>query len=158
MKFKNSPNWLVIVKCSCRWESTELRTCLDTAAGEGNGNPLQCSCLENPRDGGAWWAGVYGVTQSWTRLKWLSSSSRHHWWAGGPPDSLWSLCSCVPLPHSHPTTTGKRVQPEQLLPVSQHQAGKVKNISSEQCSSATQTNKHIREKIDADERSVWGLA
>ena len=43
--------------------------------GEGNGNPLQCSCLENPRDGGAWWAAVYGVTQSRTRLKWLSSSS-----------------------------------------------------------------------------------
>ena len=43
--------------------------------GEGNGNPLQCSWLENPRDGGAWCAAVYGVTQSWTRLKWLSSSS-----------------------------------------------------------------------------------
>ena len=43
--------------------------------GEGNGNPLQCSCLENPRDGGAWWAAIYGVAQSWTRLKWLSSSS-----------------------------------------------------------------------------------
>ena len=43
--------------------------------GEGNGNPLQCSCLENPRDGGAWWAAVYGVAQSRTRLKWLSSSS-----------------------------------------------------------------------------------
>ena len=42
---------------------------------EGNGNPLQCSCLENPRDRGAWWAAVYGVTQSWTRLKQLSSSS-----------------------------------------------------------------------------------
>ena len=40
--------------------------------GEGNGNLLQCSCLENPRDGGAWWAAVYGVTQSWTRLKRLS--------------------------------------------------------------------------------------
>ena len=40
--------------------------------GEGNGNPLQCSCLENPRDGGAWWAAVYGVAQSWTWLKWLS--------------------------------------------------------------------------------------
>ena len=37
--------------------------------GEGNGNPLQCSCLENPRDGGAWWAAVYEVTQSQTRLK-----------------------------------------------------------------------------------------
>ena len=43
--------------------------------GEGNGNPLQCSCLENPRIRGAWWAAVYGVAQSWTRLKWLSSSS-----------------------------------------------------------------------------------
>ena len=42
---------------------------------EGNGNPLQCSCLENPRDGGAWWAAVYGVAQSWTGLKRLSSSS-----------------------------------------------------------------------------------
>ena len=37
--------------------------------GEGNGNPLQCSCLENPRDSGAWWAAVYWVAQSWTRLK-----------------------------------------------------------------------------------------
>ena len=45
--------------------------------GEGNGNPLQCSCLGNPRDGGAWWAAVYGVAQSQTWLKWLSSSSIH---------------------------------------------------------------------------------
>ena len=43
--------------------------------GEGNGNPLQCSCLENPRDGRAWWAAVSGVAQSRTWLKWLSSSS-----------------------------------------------------------------------------------
>ena len=43
--------------------------------GEGNGNPLQYSCLENPRDRGAWWAAIYGVAQSWTRLKRLSSSS-----------------------------------------------------------------------------------
>ena len=43
--------------------------------GEGNGNPLQCSCLENPRDGEAWWAAVYGVAQSRTQLKRLSSSS-----------------------------------------------------------------------------------
>ena len=46
--------------------------------GEGNDNPLQCSCLENPRDRGAWWAAVYGVTQSRTRLKRLSSSSSIH--------------------------------------------------------------------------------
>ena len=43
--------------------------------GEGNGNLLQCSCLENPRDGRAWWAAIYGAAQSWTRLKGLSSSS-----------------------------------------------------------------------------------
>ena len=43
--------------------------------GEGNGNPLQCSSLENPRDRGAWWAAVYGVAQSRTQLKWRSSSS-----------------------------------------------------------------------------------
>ena len=43
--------------------------------GEGNGNPLKCPCRENPRDGGAWWAAIYGVTQSRTRLKRLSSSS-----------------------------------------------------------------------------------
>ena len=43
--------------------------------GEGNGTPLQCSCLENPRDGGAWWAAVSGVSQSRTRLRRLSSSS-----------------------------------------------------------------------------------
>ena len=42
--------------------------------GEGNGNPLQCSCLENPRDGAAWWAAVYGVAQSQTQLRQLSSS------------------------------------------------------------------------------------
>ena len=51
--------------------------------GEGNGNPLQCSCLENPKDRGAWWASVYGVAQSWTWLKWRSSSSsaKHLIWS-----------------------------------------------------------------------------
>ena len=43
--------------------------------GEGNGNPLQCSCLEDPRDEGSWWAAIYGVAQSWTQLKRLSISS-----------------------------------------------------------------------------------
>ena len=46
-----------------------------SCTGEGNGNPLQYSCLENPRDGGAWWAAIYGVAQSQTWLKQLSSSS-----------------------------------------------------------------------------------
>ena len=45
------------------------------STGEGNGNPLQCSCLEDPRDRGSWWASVYGVAQSWTRPTRLSSSS-----------------------------------------------------------------------------------
>ena len=63
------------------WE-TSLSLFL-SCIGEGNGNQLQCSCLENPRDGRAWWTAVYGVAQSQTRLKWLSSSSssiliKHH--------------------------------------------------------------------------------
>ena len=49
--------------------------CSLPCTGEGNGNPLQCSCLENPRDWRAWWAAVYGVTQSWTQLKRLGSST-----------------------------------------------------------------------------------
>ena len=53
---------------------TEL-TLSSIKVGEGNGNPFQYSCLENPMDGAAWWADVYGVTQSRTRLKRLSSSS-----------------------------------------------------------------------------------
>ena len=53
------------------WTTSLSLSCI----GEGNSNPLQCSCLENPRDGGAWWTAVYGVTQIWTRLKRLSSSS-----------------------------------------------------------------------------------
>ena len=54
---------------------SEANRCKFCRFGEGNGNPLQCSCLENPRDRGAWWAAVYGVTQSRTQLKQLSSSS-----------------------------------------------------------------------------------
>ena len=50
--------------------------------GEGNGNPPQCSCLENPRDGEAWWAAIYGVAQSWTRLTRLSSSSKDNGFLG----------------------------------------------------------------------------
>ena len=57
--------------------------------GEGNGNLLQYSCLENPRDGGAWWAAVYGVAQSWTQLKWLSSNQGRSFgpWLSGCPVS-----------------------------------------------------------------------
>ena len=76
-----SHGWRSLVGCSPwgHWESDTTEqlhfhfslSCI----GEGNGNPLQCSCLENPRDGGAWWAAIYGVAQRRTRLKQLSSSS-----------------------------------------------------------------------------------
>ena len=78
---RKSHGWRSLVGCS-PWGHYELDTTerlhfhfLLSCIGEGNGNPLQCSCLENPRDGGAWWAAVYGVAQSRTRLKQLSSSS-----------------------------------------------------------------------------------
>ena len=76
-----SHGWRSLVGCSpwARWELDTIEwlhfhfslSCI----GEGNGTPLQCSCLENPRDGGAWWAAVYWVTQSRTQLKQFSSSS-----------------------------------------------------------------------------------
>ena len=76
-----SHGWRSLVGCS-PWgrEESDMTEQLPfhfslSCTGEGNDNPLQCSCLENPRDGGAWWAAVYGVAQSRTRLKRLSSSS-----------------------------------------------------------------------------------
>ena len=90
------------------WATSLSLSCI----GEGNGNPLQCSCLENPRDGGAWWEAIYGVAQSWTRLKWLSSiHSRednvlyslltlmwisHHVWP-----NIWILYGPVQLTHNN---------------------------------------------------------
>ena len=59
--------------------------------GEGNGNPFQCSCLENPRDRGAWWAAVYGVTQNWTWLKRLSNRGKLHGKITNTECLLWSL-------------------------------------------------------------------
>ena len=76
-----SHGWRSLVGCSpwgCsesdRTERLHFHFSL-SCIGEGNGNPLQCSCLENPRDRGAWWAAEYGIVQSRTQLKWLSSSS-----------------------------------------------------------------------------------
>ena len=76
-----SQGWRSLVGCSPRGskesdttEQLHFHFSL-SCIGEGNGNPLQCSCLENPRDRAAWWAAIYGVAQSWTRLKRLSSSS-----------------------------------------------------------------------------------
>ena len=62
------------------WATSLSLSCI----GEGNGNPLQCSCLENPRDGQAWWAAIYGVAQSRTQLKRLSSSSSKVPWYWAP--------------------------------------------------------------------------
>ena len=59
----------------CRFAPGTKADTILVKSGGGNGNPLQCSWLENPRDGGAWWAAIYGVTQSRTQLKQLSSSS-----------------------------------------------------------------------------------
>ena len=76
-----SHGWRSLVGCSprgCEESDTTERLHFHfslSCIGEGNGNPLQCSCLEDPRGGGAWWAAVYGVAQSRTRLKRLSSSS-----------------------------------------------------------------------------------
>ena len=86
-----SHGWRSLVGCS-PWGRTESDTTERlhfhfslSCIGEGNGNTLQYSCLENPRDGGAWWAATYGVAQSRTRLKRLNSSSSIGlpWWYSG---------------------------------------------------------------------------
>ena len=81
-----SHGWRSLVGCS-PWGHEELDTTewlhfhfSLSCVGEGNGTPLQCSCLENPRDGGAWWAAVYGVTQSQTWLKWLAKCYADFFW------------------------------------------------------------------------------
>ena len=68
------PGGLLSLKVTQSWTRLK-RLSMHACIGEGNGNPLQYSCLENPRDRGAWWAAVYGVAQSRTRLKRLNSSS-----------------------------------------------------------------------------------
>ena len=72
-----------------------------SCTGEGNGNPLQCSCLENPRDRGAWWAAVYGVAQSQTQLKRLGGSR-------SMPDELWTEVRDINHPH------GKEMQKRKM--------------------------------------------
>ena len=93
-----SHGWRSLVGCS-PWGRKELDTTERlhfhvslSRIGEGHGNLLQCSCLENPRDGGAWWAAVYGVVQSQTWLKRLSSSS--------------SSMHIIPNKHLYKTLTG----------------------------------------------------
>ena len=98
-----SHGWRSLLGCSpwgCKELDTTERLHFDfslSCIGEGNGNPLQYSCPENPRDGGAWWAAVYGVAQSWTQVKRLSSSR-------APIMSLafcW-LHICYPVSYIHP--------------------------------------------------------
>ena len=89
--------------CWENWSTTCKRMKLEHFSGEGNGTPLQCSCLENPRDGRAWWAAVYGVAQSRTRLKRLSSSSSSSWvitpsWLSESWRSFFVQFFCVFLP------------------------------------------------------------
>ena len=78
-----SYGWRSLVGCSpqgCKESDTTERLHFPfslSCIGEGNGNPLQCSCLENPREEGAWWAAIYGVAQSQTQLKRLSSNSKN---------------------------------------------------------------------------------
>ena len=89
--------------------------------GGGNGSPLQCSCLENPKDGGAWWAAVFGVAQSQTRLKRLSSSSKP--WTQLPNSyaftSIWICLFSVPFYisfiHSLTTFIGTTLQCSHIL-------------------------------------------
>jgi len=82
-----------------RWERPSVYLWYRKLFREGNGNPLQCSCLENPRDCGAWWAAVYGVAQSQTQLKRLSSSRKLLYISSGERQSqksdLMKTCSLI---------------------------------------------------------------
>ena len=84
--------------------------------GKGNGNPLQCSCLENSRDGEAWWAAVYGVTQSRTRLMWLSSSSSNSPFRAVPLFCL-TMVECLEAhcPRKSNTESRKGEKPETVI-------------------------------------------
>ena len=96
--------------------------------GGGNGNPLQCSCLENPRDRGAWWAAVYGVAQRRTRLKRLSSSSSSPSMGKTQTLAYWA---------QHPRTSLKNPQDGQRLrtdtPVSTRWCSRANSVSFPQC-------------------------
>ena len=103
-----SHGWRSLVGCS-PWGREESDTTEQlpfhfslSCIGEGNSNPLQCSCLENPRDGRAWWAVVNGVAQSQTRLKQLSSSSSRVCAESKEACSfIHSTCTVCPFPDSH---------------------------------------------------------
>ena len=124
-----SRGWRSLVGCS-PWGREESDTTERlpfhfslSCIGEGNGSPLQCSCLENPGDGGAWWAAVSGVAQSRPRMKRLSSSSSsnaHHgaWHSVGTRESLLNLDLevTVQIPHGPDFRGLPATAPQQLLP------------------------------------------
>ena len=100
-----SHGWRRLVGCS-PWDREESDTTERlhfhfslSFTGEGNGNPLQRSCLENPRDGRAWWAAVYGVAQSQTQLTWLSSSSSSRCFQSPltPTQENYNICQGIPF-------------------------------------------------------------
>ena len=110
-----SHGWRSLVGCS-PWRRKELDTTERlhfhfslSCTGKGNGNPLQRSCLVNPRDGGAWWAPISGLAQSQTRLKWLSSSSssRQHLNVYDPLKKEMATCSSILAWEISRTETGK---------------------------------------------------
>ena len=92
------------------WVLGEISDPLGTGTGEGNGNPLQCSCLENIRDRGAWWAAVYGVAQSQTQLKRLSSSSSRDRHERGFFAPCWTLHPELRVSSRSPEATVKEGQ------------------------------------------------
>ena len=124
------PWWRSLVGCSpwgCKESDTTERLHFHfslSCTGEGNGNPLQCSCLENPRDWGAWWAAAYGVAQNQTRLKRLSSSSSSigmgiknyfKWFFTPPPNPLAFLWRSSRNPSSNVSKwINKRQTPSQF--------------------------------------------
>ena len=120
-----------------------------SCTGEGNGNPLQCSCLENPRDGGAWWAPIYGVVQSRTRLKWLSSSRQ--WFLAC--QNVWNSVKtinrrkCLPLNVlMRKDETPKDKDPNIHLKWAKEQQIKLKENNKEQ--------KLVKEKTNVEQRKI----
>ena len=106
-----------------------------SCVGEGNGNLLQCSCLENPRDGGAWWATVYGVPQSRTRLKRLTSSS----------SSIWNLERWQQWPHMGDIKRETDIKNRLLDSVGEDKDGIIWQNSIEICIfSSVQSLSHVR--------------
>ena len=86
-----------LLKGLARYEGGDQKQHLVPNERESNGNPLQCSCLENSRDGGAWWAAVYGVAQSRTWLKWLGSSSSSAKWEAEESSTSLPVLTVYPL-------------------------------------------------------------